>query len=491
MDSIIWLPAAAVLAGVVAGLVLWLGTRFMPVPRTSPIDSPAQDRASNFLLDGDRVVDSDHADPSAVVKGSAQPENWGELRRWLGPRFPYLPDTLSGFERGQTQCFGTGVDGDDAAVCITARGPRHHVALHAPTPPSPAEWHEAHRAISDAKLFRDTARRAPMAIGILGADRTVHWKNDLFAAFSGDECRLILDAAQNAADQTGEPVSIGNRAFEVTAVTEQGFGMVYAIDNTRLMQADSVRNSFIQTLTKTFANLSTGLAVFDRSRRLVLFNPAMIDLTGLSAEFLSRRPDLLDFFDRLRDRHVLPEPRNYATWRAEINDMIETAADGTYSEAWNLPSGLTYRVTGRPHPDGAVAFLIEDITDEMSMTRRSRSRLEMRQAVLDRLEDAVAVFAPDGVLAFCNAPFRNLLGFDPDARLAETRFDDVIPAFRARFGESGDWDKLDGKPGRLPRRKVEIRLRDMPDTPGLCRAEPLTNGFVMLRLARQPSVAPA
>ena len=67
--------------------------------------------------------------------------------------------------------------------------------------------------------------------------------------------------------------------------------------------------------------------------------------------------------------------------------MIETASDGHYAEAWTLPNGLTYRVTGRPHPDGAIAFLIEDITDEISFSRRTKSQLEIRQAVLDRQPD--------------------------------------------------------------------------------------------------------
>ena len=84
------------------------------------------------------------------------------------------------------------------------------------------------------------------------------------------------------------------------------------------MVAERQARVFVQTLSKTFAQLSTGLAIFDRSRKLVMFNPALMDLTKLSAAFLSGQPDLNAFLDRLRDSGVLPEPKNYASWREEV-----------------------------------------------------------------------------------------------------------------------------------------------------------------------------
>jgi hypothetical protein len=87
-----------------------------------------------------------------------------------------------------------------------------------------------------------------------------------------------------------------------------------------------------------------------------LFNPALIDLTALPADFLSARPNLLSFFDRLRDHRMMPEPKNYGSWRHQMADLVAAAADGRYQETWSLPSGAVYSVSGQPHPDGAVAF---------------------------------------------------------------------------------------------------------------------------------------
>ncbi len=134
--------------------------------------------------------------------------------------------------------------------------------------------------------------------------------------------------------------------------------MCHAIDINAVISAEIAQRNFVQTLAKTFAQLSTGLAIFDRNSQLALFNPALVDLSALPIEFLSARPDLLSFFDRLCDSRVMPEPKNYNSWRQEIADVIAAATDGSYQETWSLDTGQTYRVSGRPHPDGAIAFLI-------------------------------------------------------------------------------------------------------------------------------------
>ena len=68
---------------------------------------------------------------------------------------------------------------------------------------------------------------------------------------------------------------------------------------------------------------------------------------------------MVNFLDRLRENRVMPEPRDYRTWRNSIAELEAAAQDGTYSETWSLPDGHTYHVTGRPHPDGAVALLFD------------------------------------------------------------------------------------------------------------------------------------
>jgi PAS domain-containing protein len=196
--------------------------------------------------------------------------------------------------------------------------------------------------------------------------------------------------------------------FEVTSLHRSDESIHFAVDACAMVKAEVAQRNFVQTLGKTFAHLSIGLAIFDRQRRLFLFNPAFHDLTGLPIEFLSSSPLVHTVLDRLREARMLPEPKNYTTWREEIAALENAAKDGSYCETWNLPNGQTYRVTGRPHPEGAVAFLFEDISAEVSLTRRFRSEVVAGQAVLDNIDEAICVFSSSGTMTLTNAAYRAL-----------------------------------------------------------------------------------
>ena len=234
--------------------------------------------------------------------------------------------------------------------------------------------------------------------------------------------------------------AFATRWFEITShqiSDAETLHIATAID--QVIRAETAQRAFLQTLTKTFANLTTGLAVFDKERRLVLFNPALVDLTGASVSFLSARPDVIRFFDELRERQVLPEPKNYANLRTRIREMIEKAHDGEFLEVWNLPGGVTYRITGRPHPDGAVAFLIEDISAEILKTRQFRTQIDLGQSVIDGLDDAVVVIAPNDMILLCNTACTELLRFDPGKSFVDISVDDLINVCRDQFQSDSLW----------------------------------------------------
>jgi PAS domain-containing protein len=198
-----------------------------------------------------------------------------------------------------------------------------------------------------------------------------------------------------------------------------------------LVAAEKAKRKFVQTLSKTFAHLPIGLAIFDRNGQLALFNPALVDLSGLSAPFLSRRPTIMSFFDQMRENRQMPEPKNYNTWRQQISDLISAATDGLYQETWTLEDGRTYCIQGRPHPDGATAFLIEDISAEITLTRNFRKEVELGQTLLDQVEEGLVVFSSSGVLTFCNAQYRQLWGQNPESAFADVTIYDSIGVWRA------------------------------------------------------------
>lgn len=249
-----------------------------------------------------------------------------------------------------------------------------------------------------------------------------------------------------------------------------------------LVHAEEAQRNFVQTLTKTFAQLSIGLAIFDRNGQLALFNPALVDLTGLRAEFLSARPALQTFFDRLRDTRKMPEPKNYSDWRTAISELVTAANDGRYEEIWPLDSGQTFRVKGRPHPDGATAFLIEDISAEISLTRNFRAELELGQSMLDTLDDGIAVFSGSGILTFSNTAYQRLWKVDPETSFADITIHDAIQDWKRKSAPSPMWEEIEAFVHSFEERKswsIPIYLVD--GTHMTCVISPIVSRATLIR----------
>ena len=138
----------------------------------------------------------------------------------------------------------------------------------------------------------------------------------------------------------------------------------------------------------------------------------------------------------------MPEQKDFASWRRKLSELEEGAREGTYEENWQLPSGKIFRVTGRPHPQGALAFLFEDISTAIQLERKYRSELELSQATLDRMSEAVAVFDASGMLVFVNSAFERLWGLDPMERLDGPGVAEMTALWAERCAPSPVWAQL-------------------------------------------------
>ncbi|NBB96785.1 MAG: hypothetical protein GVY34_01250 [Alphaproteobacteria bacterium] len=208
------------------------------------------------------------------------------------------------------------------------------------------------------------------------------------------------------------------------------------------VQTETSRREMMQVLTRTFASLPTGLALFDRDRRLQVFNPALVDLMGLDPLFLAARPSLEQFLYTLRELRMLPEPKDFATWRNDMAEMEHAAQIGSFSEEWCLDTGRIFQVSGRPQPGGALAFFFEDVTSDAALVRNLRAEIEIGQAVFDGLQDAVVVFNGAGDTLLSNDRYSQIWGENPCNDLADTGFRHAVALWARTSATTQFWSEL-------------------------------------------------
>ncbi|WP_293575023.1 PAS-domain containing protein [Phaeobacter sp.] len=495
--SLDWVVLALLCAATAAAAVWWLA----PSAPSRGIEQNLlqEDGHSDavFLFDDTTLIGSSSG-ARRFIGEHGENFSWSNLREQLARSYPGLPQSPAFLKDvGPLVLSGTANAESREALCEWVDGVTR-VQLRSNT-----SAEQNHSIDQELTTLRSAVHQAPYPVWLQSDDGAVTWSNlaydDLSQKIRGRNIDFSDPLFTNLEDPmaSGKPERISiplpdskkKLWYNIsTTETESGW-LCHAVDVNAVVDAEIAQRNFVQTLAKTFAQLSIGLAIFDRNRQLVLFNPVLIDLTALPANFLSSRPNLLTFFDRLRDQRMMPEPKNYSSWRHQMADLLEAAAEGRYQETWSLPSGSVYSVSGRPHPDGAIAFLFEDITAEITLTRQFRSELEMGQSIMDQMDEAIAVFANDGSMTFSNAAYHELWQMDPDNSFAKITIMDSSRVWQDMCAATPVWgeirDFVAGGDGRAPWWS-HVKLRS--GSPMICKVTAIQNGATMVSF-RSPEAA--
>jgi PAS domain-containing protein len=444
----------------VAVCALWLVARFERKPQTAPglFAADMQDAVA-FLFEDETVFNATGRAEEMLHMAPVGESDWSRLMSVLSPRFSDIEATLARLpELGQIRL--NAQDGSAELVADWKNGLARIELVDRQVTKSSIEIDRPSLGAMERELetLRATAAAAPFLVWRQRADGTITWANSAYLKLSQsgfDDARaptwppprLFTLENSGAAGPATPPLRVTThiaceaerRWFECFEVPLAEDSLFTAVAADKVVKAEVVLRDFVQTLTKTFAHLTIGLAIFDKQRRLTLFNPALGDLTGLPVEFLASRPTLHAVLDRLREKKMAPEPKDYKSWRRQLEDLEAAAQNGTHEETWSLANGCTYRVVGRPHPDGAVAFLFEDISAEIALTRRFRAELENGQAVLDSMPEAIAVFSPGGALTLSNAAYSKLWDVGPSTILGNFGISDAARTWAEKCSPTPVW----------------------------------------------------
>ena len=441
---------------------LWVASRWQNAAGrgTAP---PADEPVVSFLFDDESLVDLTEAAQVLISVSGRDVTDYASISAFLAPRFPGLLNHFNDLgPYGQRNIYSA----DNTEIATLSRhNTRVRLTLSEPESGNTILSLDRPTLMSfetELTSLRSTTEHMPFLIWRQDQAGNITWVNRAYmnaCAIYGDPnraglwppCKLFdIDLSQSLNADSTKPQRhcLGGDGdmpaqwyqFDVTPL-ENDF-LISAMNVNTVVEAEDTLRTFVQTLSKTFADLPIGLAVFTRDRRLALFNPALADLSTIPPEKLIMRPTLFGFFDMLRERQMMPEPKNYNTWRDHIVDLEASAADGTYHETWHLPYGRTFRVTGRPQIDGAVALLFEDISDEIGMNRRYRTELEVGQSVLDSLGRGMAVFSPTGVLTLTNFAYDTLWSTNTREGLDTLFVGDAVRYWSDRCAPSPLWEDL-------------------------------------------------
>jgi len=216
----------------------------------------------------------------------------------------------------------------------------------------------------------------------------------------------------------------------------------FAVDASVAAAAEKTLTRFVQTMTETFAHLKVGLAIFDKNQTLALYNPALVRMWQIDPVRLAGQPSLRQIIDTLRSGRRIPDVPDYHDWRERLLKLFDNPEAIDYEELWHLSDGSSINVLARPHPHGSIAFIFDGVSERMQLEQRYRHSIDLRRVTLNRLDEGLAVFGPDGMLQFVNTAFHDIWGTDPEALDTPAHARDVIALCQGLTVEADVWDRL-------------------------------------------------
>jgi len=466
MESLGLLEVALIVASSVGGaaLIVALGWAIPRLAKTRSSQSPAN-AAPAFLFDGDVLADAT-LDAQRMLKGSpAHLTEKQAVTNLFQERFPTLSYVMSHIGYGDVETIHA-ADGGDTSLRIEDVDGKTRVTLLGAVAQDNQSLGEtaAHDNLTrELEFLRTLVDTSPHLMWTQDASGKLLWANAAYMQVSdlhsqdSDQARqswpqqavfpdLHLDVGDSLAKARRASVSFPDETpqkwFDVTTQRVGNDAAHFASDANAAVVAEQSKIKAMQTSGRLFGNLSTGLAIFDQKRRLTMFNPALTDLTRLKPEFLTGRPTLDMFLDALRESRVLPEPKNYGSWRDQFTALETAAREGTYCENWDSIDGQTFRVTGKPYADQSFVFLFDDITAEVALTRRFRTDIETGQGVMDALPNAIAVFSANSTLLMSNKAYKDLWDSDHDGSMHSHQLRGEIVNWQKRSAAAPAWGDL-------------------------------------------------
>ena len=270
------------------------------------------------------------------------------------------------------------------------------------------------------------------------------------------------------------------RTFDaVEARTQVGSaGVARDVSEIVALKADMERNE--DDYSRMIDRLSTAVAIFDKSKRLTLYNAAYRQIWSLEPAFLDQRPSDGEILDRLRAQRQLPEQVDFRAWKAQQLGAYQAIEPS--ESVWHLPDGRALRVVTSPNPKGGVTYLYDDATQSYALASQVTALTHVQGETLDALKEGVAAFGADGRMKLSNPAFADLWRFDPAVLRDRPHIDEIARACKPLCSDPELFDELKAVIVDLPEHR-KSRAARIERTDGLildCAALPLPDGATLM-----------
>ena len=282
-------------------------------------------------------------------------------------------------------------------------------------------------AAQDPVAFIEMLSRAPFPVWRMSGTGRLAWVNPAYVAAVGaesedlvleEQIQLDSDAANDAKTvlstlkqiETIRNVVMGGRRkpVQITLFPISGGAVGMAIDATETEGLRATLTKHIRAHDEMLNTMDEAIVIFGADQRMSFHNTAFANMFDLDENWVGGRSYHSEWLDHLREKRRLPQQPDYSEWkRRELLYYTDWPSE-VPDEIWTLPDGTNLRLARMRDPRGGISLLFSDITDSVTLQGQFNTLINVQSATLDKLNEGIAVFGPDGRLKLSNTAFARL-----------------------------------------------------------------------------------
>lgn len=283
--------------------------------------------------------------------------------------------------------------------------------------------------IAEAQLLEELCNNLPCAMWISKNNDNLLWANKFYqglingnsSAKSSDnlwglkadnEIAEYFHKGKRFNDRVALVSGGERRIFDLSVINKNKISLGYAAEVTKedlltyeIKQQDKVRLEILH-------HLSTGIAIFNKQRKLSFYNPAFSQMWNLDANFLDMSPNPNLLLDKFSLDNRLSSP---CQGKKLVEPAVSMDLKGEMQEdIWHLPNGIVLRVIAHYNNMGELIWMFDNLTEQLELETRYNGLINAQGETLDCLSEGVVVFGPDGLLKLANPAFANIWQLSDD-----------------------------------------------------------------------------
>lgn len=207
--------------------------------------------------------------------------------------------------------------------------------------------------------------------------------------------------------------SFSGAITETPVVDDEGniflFGRLY--DKTTETELKTKVNHLELGIKEILTNISVAASLFDKHRRLRFYNQAFVNLWGLTPDYLDTAPDHVDILDKLQASRLIPESRDYKSWREQVL-LPYRDIKAHYEDIWYTPQNKTIKCSVSAYSDGGIVCLQENVTDYILLEQSHHILTDNLRNTLNALDEGIILCDASGRIKVTNTKITDIFAQD-------------------------------------------------------------------------------